>query len=46
MHTVFKDRVDSSNNLAIVSLNFNKKENEKNEAEINIIYYNRGSTNT
>ena len=46
MHPVFKERVDSSNNLGIVRLNFNKKENEEYEAEINITCYSRGATNT
>ena len=46
MHPTFKDRVDSSNNLAIVSLNFNKKENGNNEAEITVTCYSRGATNT
>ena len=46
MHPVFKERVDSSNNLGIVSLKFNKKENEENEAEVSITCYSRGATNT
>ena len=46
MHPVFKERVDSSNNLGIVSLKFNKKENGENEAEVSITCYSRGATNT
>ena len=42
MHPVFKDRVDSSFHFA----NLNKKENEKNEAKINITCYSIGATNT
>ena len=40
MHPMFKDKVDSSNNLAIVSLNF------KEQAEISITCLSRGTTNT
>ena len=46
MHPVFKERVDSSNNLGIVSLNFNQKENKEYEAEIKITCYSRGASNT
>ena len=46
MHPVFKERVDSSNNLGIVSLKYNKKENGENEAEVSITCYSRGATNT
>ena len=46
MHPVFKDKVDSSMNLATVCLNYNKKENNTNEAEIKITGYSRGATNT
>ena len=46
MHPVFKDKVDSSMNLATISLKFNKKDNEKDEAEVFISGLSRGSTNT
>ena len=46
MHPTFKDRVDSSMNLATVSLKFNKRENEENKAEISISTYSRGISNT
>ena len=46
MHPVFKDKVDSSMNLATISLKFNKKDNEKYEAEVFISGLSRGSTNT
>lgn len=46
MHPKFKDKVDSSMNLAQISLKFNKKENGKNEAEFYINGLSRGSTNT
>jgi len=46
MHPVFNDRVDSSMNLGIVTLNFNKKENNELEAEIIITCYSRGASNT
>ena len=40
MHPKFKDKVDSSNNLAVVSLSF------KDQAEISITCLSRGTTNT
>ena len=46
MHPVFTDKVDSSMNLAMISLKFDKKENEKYEAEVSITGLSRGSTNT
>ena len=46
MHPIFKDKVDSSLNLAQISFNINKKENEEYEAEIFISALSRGSTNT
>ena len=46
MHPTFKGKVDSSMNLATVSLKINKKENEVNEAEIAISGYSRGASNT
>ena len=46
MHPVFKDRVDSSMNLGIASLKYNKKENEEYDAELIITCYSRGASNT
>ena len=46
MHPIFKDKVDSSMNLAQVNLTFNKKENEEYEAELFINGLSRASTNT
>ena len=46
MHPVFKDKVDSSMNLAQVSLKFNKKENEEYEAVLFINGLSRASTYT
>ena len=46
MHPVFKDRVDSSNNLGVVSLKFNEIKKGEHEAEILITCYSRGASNT
>jgi dipeptidase D len=46
MHPKFKDKVDSSMNLAQVNLTFNKKGNEEYEAELFINGLSRASTNT
>ena len=46
MHPIFKEKVDSSMNLAQVSLKFNKNKNGEIEPEVIIIGLSRGSTNT
>ena len=46
MHPIFKDKVDSSMNLAQVSLKFDKNKNEEIEAEVFINGLSRASTNT